>query len=95
MTSEATFDGRPLEARDVAVIVESHKDARACYRALCDAGIPAVYTGDSDIFNSDAAETGCAAGSLRSAAPARHGAAAAATMFFGRTADELWPAATH
>ena len=38
------------------MIVESHKDARACYRALGDAGIPAVYTGDSDIFNSDAAE---------------------------------------
>ncbi|HKV22433.1 MAG TPA: UvrD-helicase domain-containing protein, partial [Mycobacterium sp.] len=45
LASDATFDGRPLEARDVAVIVESHKDARACYRALCEAGIPAVYTG--------------------------------------------------
>ena len=43
-------------AGDIAVIVENHKDARACYDALCRAGIPAVYTGDSDIFGSDAAE---------------------------------------
>ena len=55
LTSGATFDGEAVEARDVAVIVENHKDARACYRALCDAGIPAVYTGDSDIFTSEAA----------------------------------------
>ena len=90
LTSEATFDGRPIEARDVAVIVESHKDARACYRALCEAGIPAVYTGDSDIFTSDAAEDWlCLLEAFDQ--PHRPGMvrAAAATMFFGRTADEL------
>ncbi len=90
LTNGATFDGRPLEARDIAVIVESHKDARACYRALGDAGIPAVYTGDSDIFNSDAAEDWL---TLLEAfdQPHRSGMvrAAAATMFFGKTADEL------
>ena len=90
LTSGATFDGRPLEARDIAVIVESHKDARACYRALGDAGIPAVYTGDSDIFNSDAAEDWL---TLLEAfdQPHRSGMvrAAAATMFFGKTADAL------
>ena len=32
LASGATFDGEPLEARDIAVIVESHKDARACHR---------------------------------------------------------------
>lgn len=90
LTSGATFDGRPLEARDVAVIVESHKDARACYRALCEAGIPAVYTGDSDIFNSDAAEDWlCLLEAFDQ--PHRPGMvrAAAATMFFGKTADDL------
>ena len=90
LTSDATFDGRPIEARDVAVIVESHKDARACYRALCEAGIPAVYTGDSDIFNSDAAEDWlCLLEAFDQ--PHRPGMvrAAAATMFFGKTADEL------
>ncbi len=90
LTSDATFDGRPVEARDVAVIVESHKDARACYRALCEAGIPAVYTGDSDIFTSDAAEDWLC---LLEAFDQPHRAgmvrAAAATMFFGKTADQL------
>ena len=38
------------------MIVEKHKDARACHRALCDAGIPSVYTGDSDVFASEAAD---------------------------------------
>ncbi|HKV22214.1 MAG TPA: UvrD-helicase domain-containing protein, partial [Mycobacterium sp.] len=90
LAGDATFDGRPLEARDIAVIVESHKDARACYRALCEAGIPAVYTGDSDIFTSDAAEDWlCLLEAFDQ--PHRPGMvrAAAATMFFGKTAEQL------
>ncbi len=90
LTSDATFDGRPVQARDAAVIVESHKDARACYRALSEAGIPAVYTGDSDIFTSDAAEDWlCLLEAFDQ--PHRTGMvrAAAATMFFGKTADDL------
>jgi exodeoxyribonuclease V beta subunit len=90
LTSDAIFDGRPLEARDIAVIVESHKDARACYWALCEAGIPAVYTGDSDIFNSEAAEDWlCLLEAFDQ--PHRPGMvrAAAATMFFGKTAEDL------
>ncbi|MCV7281765.1 exodeoxyribonuclease V subunit beta [Mycolicibacterium flavescens] len=90
LDSDATFDGRPLGAGDIAVIVETHKDARACYRALCDAGIPAVYTGDSDVFTSDAAKDWLA---LLEAfdQPHRPGVvrAAAATMFFGETAATL------
>jgi exodeoxyribonuclease V beta subunit len=86
----ATFDGRPLEARDIAVIVEKHKDARACHRALTDAGIQAVYTGDSDVFSSEAADDWL---SLLEAfdQPHRPGVvrAAAATMFFGETAEDL------
>ncbi len=90
LTSGATFDGRPLEARDVVVIVESHKDARACYRSLCDVGIPAVYTGGSDIFNSEAAEDWlCLLEAFDQ--PHRSGMvrAAAATMFFGKSAEAL------
>ena len=86
----ATFDGRPLEARDIAVIVEKHKDARVCHRALTDAGIQAVYTGDSDVFSSEAADDWL---SLLEAfdQPHRPGVvrAAAATMFFGETAEDL------
>src|SRR5260370_39008969 len=58
LTSGATFDGKPIGAGHIAVIVEKHVDARACYDALVEAGIPAVYTGDSDIFGADAAEDG-------------------------------------
>lgn len=90
LTSAATFDGEPLEARDIAVIVESHKDARVCHRALTEAGIPAVYTGDSDVFSSEAADDWL---SLLEAfdQPHRPGVvrAAATTMFFGNTAHDL------
>lgn len=90
LASGATFDGRTVAAGDIAVIVEKHKDARACFDALTDAGIPAVYTGDSDIFASDAADDWLA---LLEAfdQPHRSGVvrAAASTMFFGKTAEDL------
>jgi exodeoxyribonuclease V beta subunit len=90
LASGATFDGAPICAGDVAVIVEKHVDARACYDALCQAGIPAVYTGDSDIFGSAAAEDWlCLLEAFDQ--PHRPGMvrAAAATMFFGETAESL------
>jgi exodeoxyribonuclease V beta subunit len=90
LASDATFDGKPVQARDIAVIVEKHKDAAACFKALCDAGIPAVYTGDSDVFTSDAAEDWlCLLEAFDQ--PHRPGMvrAAAATMFFGETAESL------
>ena len=90
LASGATFDGKRIGAGDVAVIVERHKDARSCFDALCKAGIPAVYNGDSDIFKSDAAEDWlCLLEAFDQ--PHRPGMvrAAAATMFFGKTADDL------
>jgi exodeoxyribonuclease V beta subunit len=90
LASGATFDGKPLQACNIAVIVEKHKDASACYKALCDAGIPAVYTGESDVFTSDAAEDWlCLLEAFDQ--PHRPGMvrAAAATMFFGETAESL------
>lgn len=90
LASGATFDGRPVQAGDVAIIVETHKDARICQLALGRAGIPAVYTGDSDIFASQAADDWL---SLLEAFDQPHRAgvvrAAAATMFFGKTAEDL------
>ncbi|WP_197373187.1 exodeoxyribonuclease V subunit beta [Mycolicibacterium baixiangningiae] len=86
----ATFCGKPIEARDIAVIVETHKDARACFDALSQAGISAVYTGDSDVFNSPAGDDWlCLLEAFDQ--PHRSGLvrAAATTMFFGRTAEEL------
>ncbi|MCW2690325.1 MAG: exodeoxyribonuclease beta subunit, partial [Mycobacterium sp.] len=90
LASDATFDGGKLEARDIAIIVETHKDARACYDALADAGIPAVYTGDSDVFTSDAGDDWlCLLEAFDQ--PHRSGLvrAAAATLFFGETAETL------
>jgi exodeoxyribonuclease V beta subunit len=90
LASGTTFDGKPVQARDVAVIVERHRDAGACFKALCDAGIPAVYTGDSDVFTSEAAEDWlCLLEAFDQ--PHRPGMvhAAAATMFFGETAETI------
>ncbi|MDV3130119.1 exodeoxyribonuclease V subunit beta [Mycobacterium sp. 21AC1] len=90
LASGARFNGERVQARDIAVITETHKDARACHSALLDAGIPAVYTGDSDVFGSDAAEDWLY---LLEAfdQPHRPGLvrAAAATVFFGETAESL------
>lgn len=90
LNSGATFCDKPIQAEDVAVIVETHKDARACFDALTTAGIPAVYTGDSDVFNSPAGDDWlCLLEAFDQ--PHRSGLvrAAATTMFFGRTAEEL------
>ncbi|TAM73333.1 exodeoxyribonuclease V subunit beta [Mycobacterium sp.] len=86
----ATFGDRPLQARDIAVIVERHRDAHACFKALCDAGVPAVYTGNTDVFTSEAAgDWLCLLEAFDQ--PHRPGMvrAAAATMFFGETAQTL------
>lgn len=90
LAAGATFDGEPLQARDIAVIVERHRDAHACFKALCAAGVPAVYTGNTDVFTSEAAEDWlCLLEAFDQ--PHRPGMvrAAAATMFFGETAQTL------
>ncbi|GAB3217202.1 exodeoxyribonuclease V subunit beta [Mycolicibacterium hippocampi] len=90
LASGATYDGRPIRAGDIAVIVEIHKDGRPCFDALTAAGIPAVYTGDSDVFRSDAADDWlCLLEAFDQ--PHRTGLirAAATTMFFGHTAEDL------
>lgn len=90
LAAGATFDGQPLQARDIAVIVERHRDAHACFTALCAAGVPAVYTGNTDVFTSEAAEDWlCLLEAFDQ--PHRPGMtrAAAATMFFGETAQTL------
>jgi exodeoxyribonuclease V beta subunit len=90
LASGATFDGEPVRAGDVAVIVETHRDARVCQEALDRAGIASVYTGDSDIFASEAADDWL---SLLEAFDQPHRAgvvrAAAATVFFGKSAQDL------
>ena len=90
LASGATYDGRPLVAGDIAVIVEAHKDARVCRDALAAVGVPAVYTGDTDVFASRAAtEWLCLLEAFEQ--PHRSGLvrAAATTMFFGESAASL------
>ncbi|APE17369.1 exodeoxyribonuclease V subunit beta [Mycobacterium sp. WY10] len=90
LASSATFCGEPLKAHHIAVITESHADARACFDALVTAGVPAVYTGDTDVLKSQAADDWL---SLLEAFDQLHRPglvrAAATTMFFGKTAEDL------
>ena len=88
--SGATFCGEPVQPGDIAIIVEGHRDGHACFDALTAAGIPAVYTGDSDVFGSPAADDWlCLLEAFDQ--PHRSGLvrAAATTMFFGKTAEDL------
>ncbi|WIM87444.1 exodeoxyribonuclease V subunit beta [Candidatus Mycobacterium wuenschmannii] len=90
LASGATFDGTPLQARDIALIVERHRDADICFQALCDADVAVVYTGNTDVFTSDAAgDWLCLLEAFHQ--PHRPGMvrAAAATVFFGETAETL------
>ncbi|GJF10044.1 RecBCD enzyme subunit RecB [Mycolicibacterium cyprinidarum] len=90
LASGATFCDEPLEPGGIAVIVESHRDGHACFDALAAAGIPAVYTGDSDVFSSPAADDWlCLLEAFDQ--PHRPGLvrAAATTMFFGETTETL------
>jgi exodeoxyribonuclease V beta subunit len=91
LDSPATFDGQRVSPGDIAVIVENRKDdARVCQDALTAAGIPAVYAGESDVVASPAADAWLC---LLEAFDQTHRSgmvrAAAATVFFGRTAAEL------
>ena len=90
LASDATYDGRPIQAGDIAVIVEAHRDARVCRDALAAVGVPAVYTGDTDVFASRAATDWlCLLEAFEQ--PHRSGLvrAAATTMFFGESAATL------
>ncbi|GAA5164155.1 UvrD-helicase domain-containing protein [Ornithinimicrobium tianjinense] len=56
LTSGATFDGRPVQARDVAVVAHKGKDLAEAQRALHELGIPAVSTGGASVLQSAAAQ---------------------------------------
>ena len=73
------------------MIVERHKDARSCFDALCEAGIPAVYERRLRHLHIDAAEDWlCLFEAFdQPHRPAWCARPASATMFFGKTADDL------
>ena len=90
LAAGTTFSGETLSAGQIAVIVDSHDDARRCYDALLEVGIPAVYTGDTNIFTSEAATDWLA---LLDAFDQTHRSrlvrAAATSAFFGETVESV------
>ncbi|WKN48727.1 UvrD-helicase domain-containing protein [Nocardioides sp. Arc9.136] len=90
LASGATFEGRPLEPRDVAVISYRHADLAACRAALHELGVPAVIAGGGSVFATPAATEWL---ELLEALEQPHRSArvrtAALTCFFGHTATEL------
>ena len=90
LASPATWDDRPLQAGDVAVLVAKHSQAELVRQALAGKGIPAVVAGPSNVY---AAPAGTDWLTLLEALEQPHRSArarsAALTPFVGRTAAEL------
>jgi exodeoxyribonuclease V beta subunit len=88
--SAATFDGRPLVAGDVAVLVGTHAQATLARDALAVRGVPAVIAGSGSVYATAAADDWLV---LLEALeqPHRSGRvrAAALTPFLGRSAADL------
>jgi exodeoxyribonuclease V beta subunit len=90
LASGATFDGRPLRPRDVAVISYRHADLAAVREALLEVGVPAVIAGGGSVFATPAATEWL---TLLEALEQPHRStrvrSAALTCFVGHTAAEL------
>ena len=92
LASDATFDGRPLEPRDVAVIAYRHADLAAAQAALREVGVPAVIAGGGSVFATPAAvEWLLLLEGLEQPHRSARVRAAALTCFFGRTAERARP----
>ncbi|MGH3444513.1 MAG: UvrD-helicase domain-containing protein, partial [Nocardioidaceae bacterium] len=55
LASGATFEGRALQPRDVAVLAHKNIDLQAVQRALAAIGVPAVVAGSGSVFATPAA----------------------------------------
>ena len=90
LTSDARFEGRELQPRDVAVIAYKNGDLQEVQRALADIGVPAVVAGSGSVFATPAATEWL---QLLEALEQPHRSArvrsAALTCFLGHTAVEL------
>jgi exodeoxyribonuclease V beta subunit len=90
LTSGATFEGEPLQPRDVAVIAFKNNDLQMVQQALASLGVPAVVAGSGSVFGTPAATEWLR---LLEALEQPHRSArvrsAALTSFFGHTAVEL------
>ena len=90
LASRATFEGRELRPRDIAVICYKHADLADARQALLEVGVPAVIAGGGSVFATPAAVEWLA---LLEAMEQPHRSvrvrSAALTCFFGRSAAEL------
>lgn len=55
LASDATFEGRPIEARDVAVLAHTSRQLQLAQTALRELGVPAVVAGGGSVFRTPAA----------------------------------------
>ncbi len=90
LTSDARFEGRPLQPRDVAVLAYKNNDLQQVQAALAEVGVPAVVAGSGSVFGTSAATEWLR---LLEALEQPHRSArvrsAALTCFVGCTAAEL------
>jgi len=88
--SDARFDGRPLVAGDIAVLVNTHVQAALIRETLAAAGVPSVTAGAGSVYATQAGNDWL---TLLEALEQPHRAgrvrAAALTPFLGRTAVDL------
>jgi exodeoxyribonuclease V beta subunit len=90
LASGATFDGRPLLPRDVAVISYRHADLAAVREALLEVGVPAVIAGGGSVFATPAAvEWLTLLEALEQPHRSSRVRSAALTCFLGHTAADL------
>ncbi len=90
LDSGATFDGRPVRPRDIAVISYRHADLADAQAALLDVGVPGVIAGGGSVFATPAGGDWL---TLLEALEQPHRStrvrSAALTCFFGHTAVDL------
>ena len=90
LASGATYDGRPIEPRDVAVISYRHADLARAQDALRAVGVPAVIAGGGSVFATPAGvEWLQLLEGLEQPHRSQRVRSAALTSFFGHTAARL------
>jgi exodeoxyribonuclease V beta subunit len=90
LASDATWDGTPIAAGHVAVLVGEWSQAELIRRALAERGVPAVVGGGTKLLTSPAGDEWlCLLEALEQPHRAGRVRAAALTSFLGRTLAEL------
>ncbi len=90
LLQEATWDGRQVAPRDIAILTRNHKEAAACRQALIDRDINAVVSGSGDVTESAAwREVAILVDLIGNPTGQYASRAGAATLLAGFSAEEL------